>query len=236
MVNYDNGEVIYGKNENKSRSIASLSKLVTAMVVIDKKVNLDSVVAITKEDSYRSSRSRLRVGYKLTLRDLLHAALLSSDNRAARVLARAASGSIDKFTIDMNRKMKELGLSKTHFEEPTGLSQNNVSTAVEVAKLLHYSYQYELIKKIAQKKLYYVKVINRKNKKLQMVNTNLIIHSRYKVLNGKTGYIQASDYCLTTLVRNRKGERLAIVVLGVPGDNLRFKEARKLIEFGYDQI
>ncbi len=236
LIDYSNGNVLYSKNSDKKRSVASLSKLVTAMVLLDHKVNLDSVVAISKADARNSSKSRLRRGYELTIRDLLHASLLSSDNRAARVLARATSGSIKAFAVEMNKKMKELGLKNTVFYEPSGLDKRNVSTAVEIAKILQYSYEYPLIKKITQKKNYYVKVKNKKNKKLQMVNTNRIIHSKYKVLAGKTGYIKASDYCLTTLVKNKKGEKLTLVILGVPGDKLRFKEARKLIDWGFRQL
>ncbi len=236
LIDYSNGNVLYSKNCDKKRSIASLSKLVTAMVLLDHKVNLDSVVTISKQDARNSSKSRLKSGYKLTVRDLLHAALLSSDNRAARALARAASGSIKAFASDMNKKMKELGLKNTQFYEPSGLDKRNVSTAVEIAKILQYSYEYPLIKKITQKKKYFVKVLNKKNKKLQMVNTNRIVYSRYKVLAGKTGYTKAADYCLTTLVKNKKGEKLTLVVLGVPGDKLRFKEARKLIDWGFKQL
>lgn len=236
LIDYTNGNVLYSKNCNKKRSIASLSKLVTAMVLLDHKVNLDSVISISKQDARNSSKSRLKRGYKLTIRDLLHAALLSSDNRAARALARATSGSLKAFASEMNKKMKKLGLQHTVFYEPSGLDKRNVSTAVEIAKILQYSYEYPLIKKITQKKNYFVKVRNKNNKKLQMVNTNRIVYSKYKVLAGKTGYTQAADYCLTTLVKNRKGERLTLVVLGVPGDKLRFKEARKLIDWGFKQL
>lgn len=236
LINYDNGQVIYTKNSEKIRPVASLTKLVMAMVLIDKNIQLDSVIAITRKDARNSSKSRLRIGYELTVNDLLHAALLSSDNRAARALARTASGSYEDFAKDMNYKMKKLNLENTEFVEPTGLSKNNISTAHEMAKILHYSYKYQLIKKITSKKSYKIKIQNRKNKYLNMPNTNLLIHSPYKVLAGKTGYIQASDYCLTTLVKNKKGERLTCVVLGVPGDRLRFREARKLIDWGFRQI
>ena len=236
LVDYSNGNVLYKKNCEAPRSVASLSKLVTAMVLLDHNVKLDSIVTISKSDAYKSSKSRLRAGYQLTVLDLLHAALLSSDNRAARALARATSGSIQQFADEMNKKVKEMGLENTIFYEPTGLDQRNMSTAVDIAKILQYSYDYPLIKKITQKKNYYVKVTNKKNKKLQMVNTNLIVHSKYKVLAGKTGYIKAADYCLTTLVKNNKGETLTLVVLGVPGDKLRFKEARKLIDWGFQEL
>ncbi len=236
LIDYSNGNVLYSKNSQTKRSIASLSKLVSAMVLLDHKVNLDSIVTISKADARNSSKSRLKRGYQLTIRDLLHASLLSSDNRAARALARATSGTIKAFAAEMNKKVKKLGLKNTIFYEPSGLDNRNKSTAVEIAKILQYSYEYPLIQKVTQKKKYFVKVLNKKNKKLQMVNTNLIVHSKYKVLAGKTGYTRAADYCLTTLVKNKKGERLTLVILGVPGDKLRFKEARKLIDWGYRQL
>ncbi|MBU0982844.1 MAG: serine hydrolase [candidate division Zixibacteria bacterium] len=237
LVNYDNGDVLYAKNAETVRPIASITKLVTAMVVLDNGIDLQKTEIITKEDAHRSSKSRLRVGYEMTLLDLLYAALMNSDNRAARALARATSGSIEAFAKEMNYKARQLNLRKTEFYEPTGLDQRNVSTAHEVAKILHYAYDYELIKKItSQQKPHMCQVVNRKRTKKQMANTNLLIHSKYKVLSGKTGYIRAADYCLTTLVKNKQGERLTAVVLGVPGDRLRFKECRRLIDWGYRDL
>ena len=236
LLNYENGEVLYAKNVDQPRPVASLTKLVTAMVVLDKGVDLQRTERITRDDARRSSRSRLRVGYELTLLDLLHATLMNSDNRAARALARATSGSIERFALEMNRKIKKLGLRETRFVEPTGLDARNVSTAHEIAKILHYAFDYPLLREITSKKKYRVRVKNRKNTVLQMASTNMLIHSRYHVLSGKTGYIRAADYCLATLVKNRQGERLTLVVLGVPGDKLRFKEARRLIDWGYKQI
>jgi D-alanyl-D-alanine endopeptidase (penicillin-binding protein 7) len=236
VVNYDNGEVLYTKNANDIRPIASITKLVTAMVVLDHGVDLSKTELITRKDAYRSSRSRLRVGYEMTVEDLLYAALLNSDNRAARALARATSGSQEAFVKEMNFKAKQLGLKHTSFVEPTGLSQNNVSTAVEVAKLLHYAYQYDLIASITGGHRHQCRVVNRKRTTLPMANTNLLIHSRYDVLSGKTGYIRAADYCLATLVENSAGERLTVVVLGVPGDRLRFREARRLADWGFKEI
>jgi len=236
LVNYDNGEVLYARNADKVRSIASISKLVTAMVVLDKGVDLSRTEKITKEDARRSSRSRLRVGSELTLSDLLFAALASSDNRAARALARAVSGSYENFADEMNAKVRELGLTKTKFFEPTGLDERNVSTAHEVARLIHYAYDYDLIAEITAQKKHRARFLNRKNYVRMLPNTNRLLWSPYHVLSGKTGYIRAADYCLTSIVRNRKGERLTLVLLGVPGDHLRFKEARRLLNWGYRQL
>ncbi|MFZ5980859.1 MAG: D-alanyl-D-alanine carboxypeptidase family protein [Candidatus Zixiibacteriota bacterium] len=236
LVNADNGDVLYAKNAEQIRPIASITKLITVMVVIDHEVPLDSVMEITKEDTYRSSKSRLAKGFQLTVKDLLYAALLNSDNRAARALARATCGSSEEFVAEMNRKAVKLGLDNTIFYEPTGLDQRNVSTAHEVAKIMHFAYDYSLIRKITSTKKYRVTILNRKNTYRQMSNTNLMVFSKYNVLAGKTGYIKASDYCLTTLLKNRKGERLTLVVLGVPGDKLRFREARKLADWGFNNI
>jgi len=176
------------------------------------------------------------VGTRMTLLDLLHSALMVSDNRAARALARATSGSIEAFAADMNQKAADLGLSQTRFFEPSGLDSRNVSTAHEVAQILHHARSYPLIAKITSKKKYTVRFLNRKNGRLALGNTNRLIWSPYWVLTGKTGYTRASDYCLTSLVKNRDGERLALVVLGVPGDKLRFKEARRLLSWGFKHI
>lgn len=236
-VNYDNGEVLFDKNANTPRAIASITKLVTAMVLMDSEIDLDdSTMTITKEDAYRSSRSRLRVGYELTLRDLLYCAMLNSDNRAARAIARAVSGSREAFAEAMNRKVAELGLTETRFVEPTGLSSQNVSTANEIARLLHYVRDYPELAKITSQKRQRVKVVNRKRTYLQMANTNLMIYSPYKVLTGKTGYIRAADYCLTTLLQDDRGNRVTLVVLGVPGDRLRFRECRKLANWAFKEL
>jgi len=205
IVNYDNGKVIYGKRADVVRPIASLTKLVMAMVLLDSDVKLDSTATITREDARRSSRSRLKVGFELTIKDLLYAALMNSDNRASRAIARTVAGSYDAFTKLMTIKVKRMGLKDTRFVEPTGLDKRNVSTAHEMAKIVHYANDYKVIAGITSRKSYRVRILNRKNMYRQMANTNMIVHSRYTVQAGKTGYIQAADYCLATLVKNRKG-------------------------------
>ena len=237
LIDYETGTVMAARNADQERPIASISKLITAMVLLDSGIDLKKTTEkITKKDARRSSRSRLSVGFEMTLYDLLHAALMNSDNRAARALARATSGSQEEFAKAMNKKAKSLGLKHSHFVEPTGLSSKNVSTAIEVAKILHYTYDYPLLAEITSKKKYRVKILNRKNTYREMATTNLLIHSPYKVLSGKTGYIRAADYCLASMVKNKKGRKLTLVVLGVPGDKTRFREARKLLDWGYKNL
>jgi len=236
LINYDNGDVVYAKNVDKVRSIASLSKLVSAMVILDKKIDLNKIVKITKKDAYHSHRSHLRVGNKFTVYDLLHASLMNSDNRATKALARITSMTMENFAKEMNRKVKKMGLKKTVFFEPTGLDSRNVSTAREIAKILHHAYTYKLIREITSKRKCRLKIQNRRNAYLNLPNTNLLVLSPYKVLAGKTGYTIASDYCLTTIVKNKAGKRLTLVVLGVPRNRLRFREARHLLDWGFRKV
>lgn len=236
LINYSNGEILYSRGADQPRSIASLSKLVAAMVLLDMEIDFNDTITITREDSRRSAKSRLRTGYQLTVGDLMHSALMASDNRATRALARSAAGSIDAFVAAMNRKARSIGLSKTIFFDPTGLDKRNKSTALEVAKMLHYAYDYPTIARLTSKKKHRLQILNRKNRYYNIINTNRFTLSPYKVLAGKTGYIQASDYCLATLVSNSKGERVTAVILGAPKKGLRYREARRLVDWGFRQI
>jgi len=236
VVDYSNGQVLYALRPEQERPIASITKLMTAMVILDQGVDLKSTETITRRDAWRSSRSRLRVGYELTVGDLLVAALMNSDNRAARALARATCQSQEDFVVEMNRKARQLGLKHTRFVEPTGLDRHNVSTAHEIARMLHYAYDYPLIRKITSTRRARVRVVNRRRRWLQMANTNLLMHSPYKVLAGKTGFIRAADYCLATLLKDGDGRVLTVVVLGAPRDRLRFREARRLARWGFSRV
>lgn len=236
VVNYDNGKVLYAKNADLVHPIASISKLVAAMVILDKKIDLSSTISISKEDAYQSSASHLRPGWEMTLNDLLYTSLMISDNRAVRALARAVSGTYEDFVKEMNLKVEEMGLQNTLFYDPTGLDCRNVSTAHELAIVLSQAYKYNLISRITSLKEYTAKFKQKKQyRTLRMSNTNRMVNSPYKVLAGKTGYIEASSYCLVTLLQNSAGERLTLVLLGASGGRARFKEARKLADWAFKQ-
>jgi D-alanyl-D-alanine carboxypeptidase len=169
------------------------------MVALDNVKDFNVRQSISKEDALKSSFSRLRPGLELSLRDLLYASLMISDNRATRALARATAGSLTEFVDLMNTKVRALGLDHTVFFDPTGLDERNVSTAHEVA-------------------------------------TNRLMDAPYRVLAGKTGHIDASAYCLATMVQDGGGKKLTLVVLGAPGGSLRFREARKLATWGFKEL
>lgn len=237
LVNYDNGEVLYAKNPEMTHPIASISKLVAAMVALDNVKDFNVKQSISKEDALKSSFSRLRPGLELSLRDLLYASLMISDNRATRALARATAGSLTDFVDLMNTKVRALGLDHTVFFDPTGLDERNVSTAHEVAIILHHAYSYPEIARITALKHQTISVKRgRKNYRLDLGNTNRLMDAPYRVLAGKTGHIDASAYCLATMVQDGGGKKLTLVVLGAPGGSLRFREARKLATWGFKEL
>jgi len=234
-IDNQSNELLYCFNAEKMRPIASISKLLTAMVVLDNYLP-DSVITITKEDAYRSSRSMFRIGDMAKMKDLLHSALLKSDNRAARAIARTIGGSIEAFAEKMNKKAAELNLDNTQMFEPTGLDSRNQSTAADCARLVYYAFQYPEIARITSLKKYEFRLVNRGKRLKSLINTNKMVFSKYKVLVGKTGYINESEYCLATILEDAVGDQITLVVLGSPGPQTRFREARRLANYSFEKI
>jgi D-alanyl-D-alanine endopeptidase (penicillin-binding protein 7) len=233
-IDNETHRVLYCYNAENKVPIASISKLLTAMVILDNYWP-DSVMTITSEDARQSSRSIFRVGDKVTVRDLLHTALIRSDNRAARALARSVSGTVEAFALKMNERALRIGLENTEMFEPTGLDERNRSTAVDCARLINYAILYPELARITSLKNYSFKLINRKRLK-RIVNTNKLVFSKYKIVAGKTGYISESNYCLTTIIEDGKGKQVTVVVLGAPGPQTRFREARRLAAYAFKKL
>jgi len=232
VVDNHTGAWLYAKRALEARPIASLTKLLTAMVYLDMKPNLDTVVYISNRDCYKSAKSHLRRGEAYKAIDLLHIALMASDNRAARALATASGLPRQIFIECMNIKARQLGMMNTTVVEVTGLSEGNISTAADVAILVNAAMKYKLIKEITSKYRLRVKVQNKRRYK-NYVNTNRMVLSKWRVLAGKTGFIRESDYCLATVLRDKQSRELTVVVLGSPTNNTRFRVARQLAVFGF---
>ncbi len=225
-------DVLYCYNAKELRAVASISKLLTAMVVIDH-YQPDSILTISKLDAKRSARSLFRTGDRARVEDFMHSALMQSDNRSARALARHIAGSYEKFAELMNKKAKEIGLTNTVMFEPTGLDERNCSNAADIVRILNVIVDhYPEISAITSKKRHSFKLLNRK-KTINLSNTNKMVFSKYKVLAGKTGYIIESDYCLATILENGEGRQISVVVLGSPGPQTRFREARRLANYAF---
>lgn len=232
VIDNSNDAWIYAKRPQQIRPIASLTKLLTAMVYLDTDPNLDTVVYISGRDCYKSAKSHLYKGEAYRVIDLLYAALMSSDNRAARAIATASGLAREIFIEKMNEKARSLGMMKTKVFETTGLDDRNVSTAADMAILIRESRKYPIIEKISSKYTYRCQVQNRKRFK-RFVNTNRLVRSKWHVLAGKTGFIIESDYCLATILKNRENKEITVVVLGSPTNNTRFRVARKLADYGF---
>lgn len=220
------GEVLFEKNSSRSVPIASLSKLMTAMVFLEQKPDLAREVEVNPIDIAGAGHTQLRRGEHVPLGELLHMSLMCSDNCATRVIARESGLPATDFIARMNRKAVELGLTGTRFVEFTGLDEHNVSTASDVARLLHAAANETLIAEITTTRSYAFRTQRRAH---AISNTNRLLYGRYEILGGKTGFILEAGYCFATWVR-ADGRDLIAVVLGAPTNATRFADAVRLIQ------
>ncbi|MCF3097710.1 D-alanyl-D-alanine endopeptidase [Aeromonas australiensis] len=218
VLDVKTGKTLYQKNATKVRPIASLTKLMTALVVLDAKQNLNQIITVDKDDidKLKHTHSRIRIGTKITRRDALHLALMSSENRMASALARHYPGGRSAFVRAMNNKARQLGMRNTHFYDATGLSTRNVSTAQDLGKLAAAAYRQPLIRQFTQDE-------NREMRfsapaySLMFNNTNpLVKNPDWNVRLSKTGFTNEAGRCLVMRAKPDSRE-LAIVLLNSVG-------------------
>lgn len=200
ILDQGTNRILYEKNADKKKAIASITKLMTAMVVLNGKQSLNDRIKISAEDvdRLRWSRSRLRVGVTLTRKELLQLALMSSENRAAFALARTYQGGMNGFVVDMNKSAKRLGMKDTIFFGPTGLDARNVSTAKDLAVLVRAAYRFREIRNMTTS---VSRKVNGLSKKIVFHNTNRLVQRKgWKIGLSKTGYISNSGKCLVMQV------------------------------------
>ena len=230
VVDASTGRVLFQKNPERVLPIASLTKLMTAMVFLQTSPEWDRVIEILPEDVRNSSRTRIRAREEITVRDLIHASLMSSDNAATKALVRTCGLPREEFVRRMNSLADSLKLENTHFVEPTGLSELNVSTAQALARTLQVASGNEIVGAITQKTEYSFTTNRRVH---HLVNTNRLLRSQYDITSGKTGFIRESGYCLVTNVKGPTGIDITAVVLGAPSNALRFAEARRILDWTF---
>lgn len=212
IVDQASGETIFSRNSDSRAPIASITKLMTAMVVLDSMPDMNEAIMITDEDVdyVKRSSSRLMVGSVLTRQELLLLALMSSENRAASALARAYPGGTSQFVAAMNRKAVELGMSQSRFVDPTGLQSGNVSTAEDLVKLVKAGYRYDDIRNTSTTDAYDVVYDN--GHRTAYRNTNALVKSpEWDIGLSKTGYISEAGRCL--VMQARIASRPVIIVL-----------------------
>jgi D-alanyl-D-alanine endopeptidase (penicillin-binding protein 7) len=230
VVDATNHRVLFQKNPERPFPIASLTKLMTALVFFQTQPEFDRYVTITAQDKRHSSRSHIRAGEEISVRDLIHAALMSSDNVATKALVRTCGVPYDEFIARMNAMADSLGLDGAHFVEPTGLDERNVATASDCAKLLQLASTNPIVSAVMQKASYDFTSNRRRH---QLVNTNRLLRSKWRVTAGKTGFIHEAGYCLATNVETAAGTEITAVLLGAPSNTMRFAEARRLLDWSY---
>jgi D-alanyl-D-alanine endopeptidase (penicillin-binding protein 7) len=223
------GHVLWESNSQDQRSIASITKVMTAAVFVENSPDLSESVVVDRSDVRAASTTYLRAGYKVTKGDLLHLTLIASDNAAARALARVSPHGPVGFINRMNEKAKELGLTNTKYADPSGLYAANVSSAYDMAKLITYVSGDERIAGVMRKQNYTVQAGRRV---INIHSTNqLVMRGDMDVQAGKTGFITSAGYCLATLLRLPQGPQVAVVVLGAKSNAGRFWETRHLFNW-----
>ena len=221
-------EVLWERRGYKRRPIASITKVMTALVFLEQDPDLSRDVVVSRRDVRRANTTYLRRGERVRLRDLLHLALIASDNAAARVLARVSGWGTKGFVERMNQKATEFGLHSTVFADPSGLDKRNTSTAYDLSRLIARASEQPAIARIMRTPLFQMRTDRRR---VRVRNTNRLLRGRVVVQGGKTGYIDASGYCLATVVRVPGADPLAMVVLGVGSNSGRFRDVTRLVDW-----
>jgi D-alanyl-D-alanine endopeptidase (penicillin-binding protein 7) len=223
----DTGEIVINKNGDAVVPIASITKLMSAMVILDRGLDLEQRIVLSREDvdSVKGTRSRLRTGSVLTRDELLLLALMSSENRAAAALGRTYPGGMPAFVTAMNAKADALGMTDSHFVEPTGLSPANVASARDLAKLVRAAHGYPLIREYSTRERARVMAFGRP---LNFSNTNGLVRSSYWEIDlSKTGYISEAGRCLVMHVRMHSKD-LIVVLLDSWGKRSRIGDANRI--------
>ncbi|MBN8511038.1 MAG: D-alanyl-D-alanine endopeptidase [Burkholderiales bacterium] len=227
VVDQETRQILFSKNPEAVLPIASITKLMTALVVTEAGLPLDEVLTITQDDvdTEKGSRSRLNVGTQLSRGEMLHLALMSSENRAAHALGRHYPGGLDAFVAAMNAKAQQLGMGGTRYVEPTGLSSRNQSSATDLARLVDAAYAHPIIRELSTMPEAQVAIGSRQ---LQFRNTNgLVRNPEWAIGLQKTGYISEAGRCVV-MQAQLAGRKLIMVLLDSAGRYSRIGDAERI--------
>jgi D-alanyl-D-alanine endopeptidase (penicillin-binding protein 7) len=227
VVDQDTDEVLFSKNPGAVLPIASITKLMTALVVTEASLPLDEMLVVSRDDvaATAGSKSRLREGTQLSRGDMLHLALMASENRAAHVLGRTYPGGVGTFVSAMNSKASELGMADTRYVEPTGLSPSNQSSAQDLTRLVRAAFEHPIIRDLSTSQEMTVPVGRRP---VAFRNTNgLVRNPQWEIGLQKTGYISAAGRCLV-MQTQLAGRKLIMVLLDSAGKYSRIGDAERI--------
>lgn len=227
VVDQDTNEVLFSKNDSAVLPIASLTKLMTGLVIADAHLSMDEAITITQDDVdiYKGSRSRLAVGTTLSRGELMHLALMSSENRAAHALGRTFPGGLQHFVSLMNSKARELGMNDTRYVEPTGLLSQNQSSARDLATLVSVAYERPILRDLSTSPSHQLELGHRT---LQFNNSNRLIRNpEWDIGLQKTGYIAEAGRCLVMQAKVA-GRKVIMVFLDSAGKLSRVQDAERV--------
>jgi D-alanyl-D-alanine endopeptidase (penicillin-binding protein 7) len=232
VLDLETGDELFSKNPTTKRPIASISKLAASLAVRDAGIDLTGTTEITERDAEiaeRGSKPHIKVGQTLSNKDLLYAALIASENRAVPAMGRGAGLTEKELIKGMNAVAKKLKLKNTSFDEPTGLSYNNQSTARDVAKLLRAAMEDPVLADAMQSETYDLHILDPEETVVPLWNTNRLIHSNsYKVLGAKTGYNGEAGYCLVVGLEVNK-KKVIVAVLGAEQKGTRYGDVARVV-------
>lgn len=229
VVDQNSGRTLYGKNTDARMPIASITKLMTAMVVLDAQLPMDEKITIRTEDmdALKGTHSRLKVGTTLSRHLALQLALMSSENRAAAALARAYPGGFRAFIAAMNNKADSLGMKHTRFVDSTGLNSDNASTAQDLVKMVNAAYSYPMIREMTTTGAYDV-AMRGGPRRVQFKNTNMLVRNKaWEIGLSKTGFINEAGHCLV-MQANIANQPMVIVLLDSWGKLSRIGDAQRI--------
>ncbi|ASK27995.1 serine hydrolase [Neisseria chenwenguii] len=228
IMNNKTGEVLYQKNANRVMPIASISKLMSAMVTLDAKLNMNEMITITPDeiDRLKGTGSRLSVGSSISRRELLHLSLMSSENRATHALARTYPGGMGAFVAAMNAKARSLGMNNSRFYEPTGLDSRNVSTAHDLSRMVAAASKYPQIRQNSTSN--YGSVYTASGRRQSYKNSNALVREGgWNIELQKTGYIREAGRSMVVKA-NVQNQPITIVLLNSPSSTTRVNDARRI--------
>lgn len=241
VIEKESGNILFEKNKKLQSPIASITKLMTALVFLDHNPGWGQELTIQASDIKNGGQALVSPGEKFRLKDIFHIALISSSNEATMALARSTGFTEEDFIKKMNEKAKSFGLEHTFFIDPTGLEPANISNAYETAIFAKHAFSKKDISEALQKKEYVATTLNTK-RKITAVSTDKLLDSfindkslNYSIVGAKTGYINESQYCFTAEV-SKDGNNIILVLLGSKSANDRWNEAKGLIDWTFSNF
>ena len=228
----DNGQIIYSKNENKKMKPASTTKIMTSLLTLEEAASSNKKVTFTNDMVAEGSSMYLKIGDKVTLKDLAAGMMMASGNDAANAAAVTISGGAEKFSVLMNERAKQIGMKNTHFITPSGLDDDNhYSTAYDMALLMAYALENEDFANLTSKKSETVSFIEPQSKKTTYANHNRLLSLYKYCIGGKTGYTRAAGRCLVTAAK-KDGLTLVCVTMNDRND---CNDHAALYEYGFEK-